>query len=114
MIAVLIANSICHKYQPSIYDSIIQMKKLPYLPDLRKGELYTMTAADIMRRDVRFVSLQSSYQMIADLLASCDASVFPLVDTPATKHLLGAVKRSNLQVAHTHTRKAVGCDARRG
>jgi chloride channel 2 len=34
MIAVLIANAIAQLLQPSIYDSIIQIKKLPYLPDI--------------------------------------------------------------------------------
>ena len=33
-IAVLIANAISQLLQPSIYDSIIQIKKLPYLPDI--------------------------------------------------------------------------------
>lgn len=34
MIAVLIANAIAALLQPSMYDSIILIKKLPYLPDL--------------------------------------------------------------------------------
>jgi chloride channel 2 len=34
MIAVLIANAVCSYLQPSIYDSIIQIKHLPYLPDI--------------------------------------------------------------------------------
>lgn len=34
MIAVLISNAIAALLQPSIYDSIILIKKLPYLPDL--------------------------------------------------------------------------------
>lgn len=34
MIAVLISNAIASLLQPSIYDSIILIKKLPYLPDL--------------------------------------------------------------------------------
>ena len=37
MIAVLIANAVAQLLTPSIYDSIIQIKSLPYLPDLRKG-----------------------------------------------------------------------------
>lgn len=34
MVAVLIANAVCSYLQPSIYDSIIQIKHLPFLPDL--------------------------------------------------------------------------------
>lgn len=37
-IAVLIANAIAQWLQPSFYDSIIQIKRLPYLPDLTKSE----------------------------------------------------------------------------
>ena len=32
-IAVLFSNMVTHTLQPSFYDSIIQIKKLPYLPD---------------------------------------------------------------------------------
>ena len=33
VLAVLIANAIANILQPSIYDSIIQIKRLPYLPN---------------------------------------------------------------------------------
>lgn len=34
MVAVILANMVAQSLQPSLYDSIIQVKKLPYLPDL--------------------------------------------------------------------------------
>lgn len=34
MIAVLVSNAISTLLQPSLYDSIIMIKKLPYLPDI--------------------------------------------------------------------------------
>jgi len=34
VLAVLIANAVANILQPSIYDSIIQIKRLPYLPNL--------------------------------------------------------------------------------
>ena len=40
MIGVLISNAVCQKLSISYYDSLVQLKKLPYLPDLRKGEMY--------------------------------------------------------------------------
>ncbi len=30
---MLFANAVAHTLQPSFYDSVIQIKKLPYLPD---------------------------------------------------------------------------------
>ena len=43
-IAVLIANSISSLLQPSIYDSIILLKELSYLPDLKinKSVIYSV------------------------------------------------------------------------
>ena len=35
MMAVLIANALANLLQPSIYDSIILIKSLPFLPDLK-------------------------------------------------------------------------------
>lgn len=43
MIAVLVSNAVAALLQPSIYDSIILIKRLPYLPDLlpsSSGKLY--------------------------------------------------------------------------
>lgn len=37
MIAVILANAVAQSLQPSLYDSIIRIKKLPYLPELGMG-----------------------------------------------------------------------------
>lgn len=37
MIAVILANAVAQALQPSLYDSIIRIKKLPYLPELGMG-----------------------------------------------------------------------------
>ncbi|CAG0923820.1 unnamed protein product, partial [Notodromas monacha] len=44
MIAVLIANAIAQLLQPSIYDSMIQIKKLPYLPDILSSKSGSFSA----------------------------------------------------------------------
>ncbi|KAI2656515.1 Chloride channel protein 2 [Labeo rohita] len=53
MIAVILANAVAQSLQPSIYDSIIRIKKLPYLPELGWGhhEKYNIRVEDIMVRD---------------------------------------------------------------
>ena len=35
-VAVLIANAVVQPLQPSIYDSIIEIKKLPNIPDIKR------------------------------------------------------------------------------
>uniref|UniRef100_A0A4W5PNY9 Uncharacterized protein n=1 Tax=Hucho hucho TaxID=62062 RepID=A0A4W5PNY9_9TELE len=39
MVAVILANMVAQGLQPSLYDSIIQVKKLPYLPELSLGHI---------------------------------------------------------------------------
>lgn len=37
-IGVLISNAVASYLAPSIYDSIIRLKHLPYLPDIKRAE----------------------------------------------------------------------------
>lgn len=57
MLAVLIANAIASFLQPSLYDSIILIKKLPYLPDLLPGSsgMYNIYAEHFMVKDVKYI-----------------------------------------------------------
>lgn len=38
-VAVLVANAIAQKHQPSFYDGTIIVKKLPYLPRIRSRHM---------------------------------------------------------------------------
>lgn len=46
MVAVILANMVAQGLQPSLYDSIIQVKKLPYLPELGFGHIRCVDAAE--------------------------------------------------------------------
>jgi len=48
MLAVLAGNAVAQRLAPSIYDSIIQLKGLPYLPDIHASSNYSKTAGQIM------------------------------------------------------------------
>eukprot|EP01135_Chromosphaera_perkinsii_P002770 Nk52_evm138s226 gene=Nk52_evmTU138s226 len=97
LIAVLIANAIAQSFSTSIYDSMIIMKKFPYLPDLRRGHLYKLSAGTIMTMDVCYVSLASTIEDILHLLEQTTLKSYPLVDSASNMILLGSVKRSLLE-----------------
>ncbi|XP_067998185.1 chloride channel protein 1 [Melanerpes formicivorus] len=99
MVAVILANMVAQSLQPSLYDSIIQVKKLPYLPDLGWNHIskYNIFVEDIMVQDVKFVSSNCNYRDLQTLLQSTTAKTLPLVDSPDTMILLGSVERSELQ-----------------
>lgn len=97
MIAVLIANAIAQWLQPSFYDSIIQIKRLPYLPDLTKTQVYNLLVADIMKTNLFYISYHSKYADLKALLEKSDLRSYPLVDSEDSMILLGSIQRPQLQ-----------------
>jgi chloride channel 2 len=111
MIAVLVANAISTLLQPSLYDSIIMIKKLPYLPDIissssgtsyllfiytcRLGLLsnklnistaaYSIFVEDFMVRNIKYIYNGMSYKELKNhIRESRRVRAFPLVDNPGT------------------------------
>ncbi|KAJ8271154.1 hypothetical protein GJAV_G00123360 [Gymnothorax javanicus] len=99
MIAVILANAVAQSLQPSLYDSIIRIKKLPYLPELGWGhhERYSIHVEDIMVRDVHFITLHSSYRDLRDVLMLTHLKTLALVESAESMILLGSIERLRLQ-----------------
>uniref|UniRef100_A0A3Q3MCM7 Chloride channel, voltage-sensitive 2a n=1 Tax=Mastacembelus armatus TaxID=205130 RepID=A0A3Q3MCM7_9TELE len=99
MIAVILANAVAQALQPSLYDSIIRIKKLPYLPELGMGhhEKYNIRVEDIMVRDVRFITLTSSYRDLQEMLLTGQLKTLALVESRDSMILLGSIERLQLQ-----------------
>uniref|UniRef100_A0A4W3HZC6 Chloride channel, voltage-sensitive 2a n=1 Tax=Callorhinchus milii TaxID=7868 RepID=A0A4W3HZC6_CALMI len=99
MIAVILANAVAQSLQPSVYDSIIRIKKLPYLPELGWGHLekYNVRVEDIMVRDIRFVMVNCKYRDLQDLIQSTKLKHLPLVESSESMILLGSIEMAQLQ-----------------
>ncbi|XP_048850499.1 chloride channel protein 1-like [Brienomyrus brachyistius] len=99
MVAVILANMVAQGLQPSLYDSIIQVKKLPYLPELGPGHFshYDIFVEDIMVRRVKFLSSRSTYRELNNLLESASLTTIPLVESKESMTLLGSIERPELQ-----------------
>nr|DBA26346.1 TPA: hypothetical protein GDO54_010620 [Pyxicephalus adspersus] len=98
MIAVILANAVAQSLQPSLYDSIIRIKKLPYLPELGFGhqERYNVRVEDIMLRNIPFVTLNTKYRELQELLTDCRLKSLALVETAESMVLLGSIDCSQL------------------
>lgn len=99
MIAVLIANAIAALLQPSLYDSIILIKKLPYLPDLLPSSsgIYSVYVEDFMVREVKYIWNGMRYRELKNVLKeNKNLRSFPLVDKPDSMILLGSIQRLEL------------------
>ncbi|KAJ6653841.1 hypothetical protein lerEdw1_008638 [Lerista edwardsae] len=98
MIAVILANAVAQSLQPSLYDSIIRIKKLPYLPELGWGhhEKYNVRVEDIMVRDVRYITLNCRYRDLQDVLHSTKMKSLALVESAESMILLGSIERTQI------------------
>uniref|UniRef100_A0A8C3P089 Chloride voltage-gated channel 2 n=1 Tax=Cyanoderma ruficeps TaxID=181631 RepID=A0A8C3P089_9PASS len=98
MIAVILANAVAQSLQPSLYDSIIRIKKLPYLPELGWGhhEKYNVRVEDIMLRDIRYVTLNCKYRDLQQVLHSTKMKNLPLVESAESMILLGSIERTQV------------------
>ncbi|XP_064929786.1 chloride channel protein 2 isoform X3 [Columba livia] len=98
MIAVILANTVAQSLQPSLYDSIIRIKKLPYLPELGWGhhDKYNVRVEDIMVRDIRYISLNCKYRDLQHVLQSTKMKNLPLVESAESMILLGSIERAQV------------------
>uniref|UniRef100_A0A8C7UXE0 Chloride voltage-gated channel 2 n=1 Tax=Oncorhynchus mykiss TaxID=8022 RepID=A0A8C7UXE0_ONCMY len=99
MIAVILANAVAQSLQPSLYDSIIRIKKLPYLPELGWGhhEYYNIRVEDIMIRDVTYITLNCCYRDLHDVLLAGHLKTLALLESSESMILLGSIERAQLQ-----------------
>lgn len=100
ILGVLISNAVCQSLQPSIYDSIIEIKKLPYLPPIASSNSvsHRILVKDFMNTNLAYVwKERCTYADLKALLAAHKKIIsFPLVESPYSMKLLGSVARPDL------------------
>ncbi|KAG9269682.1 chloride channel protein ClC-Ka isoform X1 [Astyanax mexicanus] len=100
LIATLISNAVSRsKHQPSFYDGISLIKKLPHLPSLIRAcpklssvqiGRFVAPAGAVLQRGEKMAGVQN-------VLNNSTESQFPVVDTHESPTLLGTVTRDQLQ-----------------
>ena len=48
LLAVLVSNAVAQLFTPSLYESIIILKKLPHLPDLSSHQMYNVSGESLI------------------------------------------------------------------
>nr|CAD2142093.1 unnamed protein product [Meloidogyne enterolobii] len=99
LVALMVANAVSSFLQPSIYESIINIRKYPHLAELPPSRIsvHTLKVEQIMVRDVVFITKLTSYKELRELLlATPHLRSYPLVTDEEEKILLGSVSRKYL------------------
>uniref|UniRef100_A0A8V5H7M5 Uncharacterized protein n=1 Tax=Melopsittacus undulatus TaxID=13146 RepID=A0A8V5H7M5_MELUD len=101
ILAVLVANAISQKHQPSFYDGTIIVKKLPYLPRIRSRHMasYRVVVEEFMERRVLALAKGSGFEeVLAALDTSADAE-YPVLESAGRMWGTGGVTGTR---THTH------------
>ncbi|KAM6045643.1 chloride channel protein ClC-Kb-like isoform 2-T2 [Theristicus caerulescens] len=113
VLAVLVANAITQKHQPSFYDGTIIVKKLPYLPPIRSRHMasYQVVVEEFMERRVVALAKGGGFEeVLVALDASTDAE-YPVVESAGSPTLVGTVSRAQLVAflqSHRHPQAPPG------
>ncbi|RWS31260.1 chloride channel protein 2-like protein [Leptotrombidium deliense] len=100
IVATIVATIIAQSLGPSIYDSLIKLKKLPYLPPIMQSSsvAHKIFVEDFMRRDLLYVWEGATYRYVKHLVSSKkQLNVYPFVNSPDSLILLGTVNRFELE-----------------
>ncbi|KAI6183351.1 Chloride channel protein 1 [Aphelenchoides bicaudatus] len=99
LIALMVANAVSSFLQPSIYESIILLKKYPHLAELPPSRIsvHTLKVEQIMVTEVVYITKQTTYKALRELLISTPhLRSYPLVTDDEERLLLGSVARKYL------------------
>ena len=111
LLAVLVSNAVAQMFTPSLYESIIILKKLPHLPDLNSHKIYNVSGNlyqwiisilskflvdKFMNKDVTMIDVNADARRIRELLGNFKYSVFPLVDSSTNRILIGSITRTEM------------------
>mmetsp|Transcript_21553 Transcript_21553/g.24056 ORF Transcript_21553/g.24056 Transcript_21553/m.24056 type:complete len:770 (+) Transcript_21553:36-2345(+) len=97
LIAVLEAIVISRLFADSVYDVMIRQKDLPAMPRFKLYKnSYNKGAAEIMKTNLSYLTISSTYQDAIDLLEKSSHQSFPLVSAEDFV-FLGSVRRQSIE-----------------
>jgi len=96
LVAVSLAVVVANSFNRSLYDTLIIMKGLPYMPHMRRDRTPEMRVRDIMEREVVAIRETADLETIENLLEIHSLfESFPVVSSSGGA-LLGSIRKSSL------------------
>jgi chloride channel 2 len=99
LFSVVISYAVSNNLAMSIFDVLLDMKDLPYLPALKSVDLYNQKATDIMNKNFLYLTQDSKLKDIVVLLQYLGplSRSIPVVETEEDKILMYAVQAQSLR-----------------
>eukprot|EP01125_Pyxidicula_operculata_P000805 TRINITY_DN1070_c1_g1_i1.p1 TRINITY_DN1070_c1_g1~~TRINITY_DN1070_c1_g1_i1.p1 ORF type:complete len:797 (-),score=163.26 TRINITY_DN1070_c1_g1_i1:763-3153(-) len=97
LLTVLISTAVGNFFTASIYDILLQDKKLPYMPIIRKNKAMNKLVATTMQAHLKMLTTDTTYHKLQKTLRTSNFSAYPLVDNKLNRTFLGQIKRHVLE-----------------
>jgi CBS domain-containing protein len=99
LFSVVISYAVSNNLAISIFDVLLEMKDLPYLPALKSADMYDKTAKDIMNKNFLYLTEDSRLKDIVVLLQYLGpySRSIPVVESEEDRVLLYAVQAQSLR-----------------
>jgi chloride channel 2 len=100
IVCVLCSNLVSRYLGPTIYESTIELKNLPFLPTMIKASAvsHKVLVEDFMDTDVQFVWSGCTFHTLNNIVNSPNLLAFyPFVSAPESKYLLGIIHHLELK-----------------
>jgi chloride channel 2 len=97
LIATVVATAFGNFFNPSVYDTILHMRGLPLLTDVRWMRKTRMYAVELMKEEeLHMITLDSTVSDITRLIQVCSHNSYPVVFSMENPILVGSVLRKDL------------------
>jgi len=96
MIATVTSIFVANLFNFGFYDKMIELKKLPFLGDIKHAKSKRKIASQVMRSNFEYVTTVCDVKTLASMLKRTDYTVYPLVDNEKDMTFIGQVARSQL------------------
>jgi len=96
MIASVVAVGVGDLFNKSIYDTIVYLRGLPYLGSIRHAKSYKLTAADIMKTNLDWISADMTIGQLVETLNKTGHLIYPVVEDDESMNFLGSTTRRQL------------------
>jgi chloride channel 2 len=93
LVGTLMAYAVSNSLSISIYDALLEIKNLPFLPTLSGMSTYSLTAKDLINENFLFLTKDAKLADVAIIITKLGftPATIPVVDSEAKKYLYSAL-----------------------
>ncbi|KAF2077625.1 hypothetical protein CYY_001088 [Polysphondylium violaceum] len=98
LVCSITATAVGNFFNRPLFDIALKIQGLPFLSSYRSEKVYTMTAKQVMKKDINYLSMSSTVNEIKDFLEKFKHTFIPIVDSKQNMLLVGIVERSSMYI----------------